>query len=115
MDSGFVEQIDYLEERVMALEQRNRELNIKLMRTLAQLSDAEDTLKRWRAELEIVASKGNHNLCHIWIPGLLRNTIGHTGGFPDLEGTTREEFDQGCKAFQDDIFGLSQASQKQVK
>ena len=61
------------------LKKRNGELNIELMRALARLSDAEDTIKRWRAELDIVASKSSHNLCHIWIPNLLNNTIGHTG------------------------------------
>lgn len=87
-----------------------RDLNIKLMRTMAKLSDAEDTLKRWRAELEIVASKGGHNLCHIWIPDLLKRTLGHTGNFPDPDKMTKEEFKIGCKFYQDDIFGPDKVS-----
>lgn len=102
MDTGDVEDID---DREMKLMNSERDLNVKLMRTMAKLSDAEDTLKRWRAELEIVASKGGHNLCHIWIPELLKRTIGYTGNFPDLEKLTKEEFKYGCKFYQDDIFG----------
>lgn len=102
MDNGDVEEID---DREMRLMESERDLNIKLMRTMAKLSDAEDMLKRWQAELEIVASKGGHNLCHIWIPDLLKRTLGHTGNFPDPDGMTKEEFKLGCKFYQDDIFG----------
>jgi len=102
MSVGRVEDIDDSEMRLMESE---RDLNIKLMRTMAKLSDAEDTLKRWRAELEIVASKGGHNLCHIWIPELLKRTLGHTGNFPDPEKLTKEQFKLSCKFYQDDIFG----------
>ncbi|MDO8495871.1 MAG: HAD-IIIA family hydrolase [bacterium] len=102
MDIGDVEEID---DREMRLMESEKDLNIKLMRTMAKLSDAEDTLKRWRAELEIVASKGGHNLCHIWIPELLKRTLGHMGNFPDPEKLTKEQFKLGCKFYQDDIFG----------
>ncbi len=75
--------IEDLKRQNEELQKRNKELNIKLMKTQAQLSDAEDILRHWRVELEIVASKSGHNLCHIWIPGLLKRILGHTGGFPD--------------------------------
>src|SRR3989338_1270422 len=100
-----------LESRVSTLETRNSELVADLMRKSAQLSDAEDTIKRWQAELEIVASKTGHNLCHIWIPDLLKKTLGHTGGFPDPENMTREEFEYGCKIYQDVIFSAIRAKQ----
>lgn len=102
MSVGRVEDIDDSEMRLMESE---GDLNIKLMRMMAKLSDAEDTLKRWRAELEIVASKADHNLCHIWIPELLKRTLGHTGNFPDTGKLTKEQFKHGCKFYQDDIFG----------
>lgn len=105
MSTGDIEETDDREMRLVESERRKDELNIKLMRTMAKLSDAEDTLKRWRAELEIVASKRNHNLCHIWIPNLLKRTLGHTGNFPDPDGITKEEFKLGCTFYQDDIFG----------
>ena len=98
-------------DRIKVLEDRSRELNIKLMETQSKLSDAEDMIKRWKAELEIVASKTNHNLCHIWIPALLKNTLGCTGGFPDPEGMTEEEFRQGCDAFRNCIFAAIKARQ----
>lgn len=104
MYTGDVEDIDDMAGRLMESERRKDELNIKLMRTMAQLSDAEDTLKRWRAELEIVASKRGHNLCHIWIPDLLKRTLGHTGNFPDPDGMTEEEFEQGCDDYRTCIF-----------
>lgn len=102
MSVGRVEDLD---DSAMRLMDSQQDLNIKLMRTMAKLSDAEDTLKRWRTELEVVASKGGHNLCHIWIPELLKRTLGHTGNFPDPEKLTKEEFKLGCKFYQDDIFG----------
>src|SRR3989338_8122320 len=103
MSVGRVEDIDDSEMRLMESE---KDLNIKLMRTMAKLSDAEDALKRWRAELEIVASKGGHNLCHIWITEILKRTLGHTGNFPDPKKLTKEQFKLSCKFYQDDIFGL---------
>lgn len=105
MDTGKVEQIDDLELRLMVLEQRNRELVVDLMRKSAKLSEAEETLKRWRTELEIVAEQKGHNLCWMWIPRLLKATLSHTGKYPDPETVTREEFELGCRAYQDDIFG----------
>jgi len=86
------------------LKEENSELNISLMRTKSELSDAEDTIKRWRAELEIVASKGGHNACHIWIPELLKHTIGHTGNFFDQEKLSPEQFAEGCVVFHGDRF-----------
>lgn len=132
MDSGLAELIDELELRIMALEEKNRdlervnqgleqknaelkarkdELNLKLMNTKALLSDAGDTVKRWRTELEIVASKEGHNLCHIWIPDLLKRTLGHTGNFPDPDGMTEEEFRQGCEEYRTCIFAAIRAKQ----
>lgn len=96
---------DDLLKKISELEKRKEELVVDLMRKSAQLSDAEDFIKRCRAELEIVASKGDHNLCHIWIPELLKKTLGHTGNFPDPGKMTKAEFKLGCKFYQDDIFG----------
>ena len=83
----------------------NRELNIDLMRAQAKLSDAEDKLRRWEVELEIVGSKTGHNGCHIWIPELLRNTLGNTGNFLDPDKMTPEQFAEGCVAYHGDRFG----------
>lgn len=94
-----------LERETLELRTKKDELNIQLMRTMAKLSDAEDTVKRWRTELEIVTSKSGHNLCHIWIPELLKRTLGYVGNFPDPEKMTKEEFKIGCRFYQDDIFG----------
>ncbi len=105
MDTGRVEQLDDLEMRLMALEQRNRELVIDLMRKSAEASESQEQLKRWRTELEIVAEQKGHNLCWMWIPRLLKATLGHTGKYPDPEKVTRAEFELGCRAYQDDIFG----------
>ena len=41
----------------------------------------------------------------MWIPRLLKATLGHTGKYPDPDNVTREEFALGCRAYQDDIFG----------
>ena len=101
-----------LEAKIKKLERRNRELNVTLMRVLAKWSDSDDTLRRWRTELEIVAGKGSHNLCHIWIPDLLKRTLGHTGNFPDPEGMTEDEFRQGCDAYRQDIFAAIRAKKK---
>ncbi|MBX4190329.1 hypothetical protein KW791_03495 [Candidatus Parcubacteria bacterium] len=89
---------------IEALKKRNAELNIALMKKSAQLSDAEDTLKHWRTELEIVASKTGHNLCWIWIPLLLKVTLGHTGNWPNPETVTEEEFKAGCDEFRQCVF-----------
>lgn len=102
-----------LKRRNKELEIRNKELNIKLMKAMAQLSDAKDTLRRWQAELEIVASKDGHNLCHIWIPDLLKRTLGHTGNFLDPDGMTEEEFKQGCDDYRSCIYTATRI--KQVK
>jgi len=93
-----------LKSNVVKLETESRVLNLELMRTDAELSDVADTLKRWRAELEIVASKKDHNGCHIWIPDLLKRTLGHTGSFLDPEKMTPEQFAQGCVAYHSDRF-----------
>ena len=96
--------LEELANRIQELERQNSELNIALMRTKADLSDAEDTIKRWRVELEIVASKGGHNACHIWIPELLKKTLGHTGQFIDPENLSPEQFAEGCVVFHGDRF-----------
>ena len=97
-------QVEALESRIKELERQNSELNISWMKTQAELSDAEDTVRRWRTELEIVASKGEHNGCHIWIPDLLKRTLGHTGKFLDPEKMTSEQFAEGCIVFHGDRF-----------
>ncbi len=83
---------------------RNKELVVDLMCKSAELSDASDIVKRWRTELEIVASKTGHNLCWIWIPLLLKQTLGHTGNWPDPEQVSEEEFKAGCDDFRDCVF-----------
>lgn len=94
-----------LQFEIERLWKRNEELVIDVMRQSARASEAEETLKRWRTELEIVAEQKGHNLCWIWIPSLLKATIGHTGKYPDPQKVTRAEFEFGCKVYQDDIFG----------
>ncbi|GEM_PF-7065120 len=91
---------------IEVLIKRNKELVVDVMRQSARASEAEETLKRWRTELEIVAEQKGHNLCWTWIPRLLKSTIGHTGKYPDPDNVTRAEFELGCRAYQDDIFGL---------
>ena len=97
--------IDDLKREIENFKSQNKELNIKLMRIQATLSDTEDTLKRWKAELEIVASKTEHNGCHIWIPELLKRTLGHTGKLLDPEKMTPEQFAEGCVVYLGDRFG----------
>lgn len=104
-----------LEQENVKFRKRNKQLVIKLMRQSAKLSEAEEKLKRWKTELEIVAEQKGHNLCQIWIPRLLKNTLGRTGKFPNLEGVTREEFALGCEAYQDDIFGSRKKGKKGKK
>lgn len=99
-----MEQLDDLEMRLMVLDQRNKELVIDLMRKSAEASEAQEQLKRWRTELEIVAEQKGHNLCWMWIPRLLKATLGHTGKYPDPEKVTRAEFELGCRTYQDDLF-----------
>jgi len=94
-----------LKKKILELEKRNRELVAEAVKKSTQLIDAEDRLRRWTVELESLASKKGHGLCHVWIPILLKNTIGHTGNFPDPDKITREEFELGCKIYQDEIFG----------
>ena len=105
MDIGTVEQIDDLEMRIMALEQRNRKLVEDLMRKSAEASAARETLKHWQTELEILVDQKGHNLCWVGVPRLLENTIGHTDKYPNTENVTREEFEIGCRAYQDYVFG----------
>lgn len=93
-----------LKDELAKVRTKGEELNIKLMRTMAKLSDAEDIIRRWRAELEIVASKDGHNLCHLWIPLLLKSTLGHSGNFPDPDNVSGEEFAHGCVHYHKDIF-----------
>ncbi len=96
--------VDQLELKLAEVNKTNEELNIALMRKSADLSDASDTVIRWRAELEIVATKTGHNLCWIWIPLLLKQTLGHTGNWPDPENVNEEQFKAGCDDFRDCVF-----------
>ena len=107
--------LEDLQEESRRIKATNRELNIDLMRTQAKLSDAEDKLRRWETELEIVASKTGHNGCHIWIPELLKKTLGHTGNFLDPEKMTPEQFAEGCVAYHCDRFGSCGVILKVVK
>lgn len=97
--------IQRLHEQIDTLTKLNHELVKDVMHQSAKASEAEETLKRWRTELEIVAEQKGHNLCWMWIPRLLKATLGHIGKYPDPEKVTREEFELGCRAYQDDIFG----------
>ena len=96
---------DDLLAKLRQLEEENSRLNIALMRKSAGFSDADETLRRWKTELEIVASKSGHNGCHIWIPELLKRTLGHTGNFLDPEKMTAEQFAEGCVVYHSDRFG----------
>lgn len=98
------EQEEYRDE-IQRPRRRNQELTIELMRKSTEASEAEETLKRWRTELEILANQKGHNLCWAGVPRLLKNTIGHMGKYPDPESVTRKEFELGCRAYQDDVFG----------
>lgn len=93
-----------MEFRVRELENRNRELNIALMRKSAEASEVSETLKRWRTELEILSDQKGHNLCWAGIPRLLKATIGHTGKYPDLENVSGEQFAHGCAFYHKDLF-----------
>ena len=100
----FYQEIFSLKLEILGLRQRNDDLNLELAKKSSLLGDAEDKLKRWQAELEIVASKKGHNLCHDLVPRLLKNTIGHTGNFPDPENISPEQFAKGCIAYHADLF-----------
>lgn len=52
MDLGDIERIDDLEMRLMALEQRNKELNIELMRKSAEASEAREEAIRLNTRAE---------------------------------------------------------------
>lgn len=95
-----------LREEISKLKVRLGQMAVDLMRKSAEASEAQETLKRWRTELEILADQKGHNLCWTGVPRLLKNTLGYTGKYPDLENINREEFEIGCRAYQDDIFGL---------
>jgi len=95
-----------LREEISEMKIRLGQMAVDLMRKSAEASEAQEKLKRWQTELEILADQKGHNLCWAGVPGLLKNTIGHTGKYPDPENVTREEFEIGCRAYQDDIFGL---------
>ena len=98
-------EIEKFQKEIERLQKRNEELVKEVMRQSARVSEAEEKLKRWRTELEIVAEQKGHNLCWMWIPRLLKATLGHTGKYPDPDNVTRAQFEIGCKAYQDDIFG----------
>ena len=87
------------------LRRRNHELNIQLMKKSAELSEAREKLRLWSMEIERVADQKGHNLCLIDLPRLFQQTIGDRGGYPDLEGISRQEFEMGCKAYQEQLFG----------
>lgn len=105
MELNLMRRIERLELELVEVKKRNEELVVEIMRKSAKLSEASETLKRWRTELEIIAEQKGHNLCWAWVPRLLKATIGHTGKYPDPEKVTREEFKLGCKVYQDDLFG----------
>jgi hypothetical protein len=99
------DEIRRLNEIVKNLEERNKQLNVELMRKSAEASEAKEILKRWRTELGILADQKGHNLCHIGIPKLLKATLGYHGTYPDPENITAEEFARGCVAYHRDLFG----------
>ncbi|MBI4158508.1 MAG: hypothetical protein HY505_02740 [Candidatus Yanofskybacteria bacterium] len=101
----FQHELQVLRQEISALKIRLGQLTVDLMRKSTEASEAQETLKRWRAELEILADQKGHNLCWVGVPRLLKNTIGHIGKYPDPENVTRDEFEFGCKVYQDDIFG----------
>jgi hypothetical protein len=87
------------------LRARHEEINIKRMLISAELSEARETLREWKIEIERVADQRGHNLCFIDLPRLFDRTIGYRGGYPDFAGVTRPEFEAGCRAYQDQLFG----------
>lgn len=94
-----------LREEISRLKVRLGQMAVDLMRKSAEASEAQETLKRWHTEIEILADQKGHNLCWVGVPRLLKNTVGHIGKYPDPETVTRVEFEIGCRAYQDDIFG----------
>jgi len=101
----FQHELHILRQEISGLKVRLGQMAVDLMRKSAEASEAQEKLKRWQTELEVLADQKGHNLCWAGVPRLLKNTIGHTGKYPDSENVTREEFEIGCRAYQDDIFG----------
>lgn len=94
-----------LQDKIKELEEKNKELNIALMRSQAKEAEAREELKRCKLEWEIVADQGlGHNSCHAAISRALKNTIGHTGKYPDPDNITAEQFAHGCVSWHSDIF-----------
>ena len=102
---GVDQRITELERDNQTLKRRVGELNVQLMRKSAEASEASETLRRWRLELELLADQKGHNLCWARIPRLLKATVGHTGEYPDPENVSPEEFAQGCVVYHGDLFG----------
>lgn len=103
--------VEELERRISELtfqlfeeREKNKILNIDLMRKSAEASEAQEELKRIKLEWELVADRKGHNLCHEAIGRALKLTIGHTGKYPDPENVTPEQFAQGCVQYHQDIF-----------
>ena len=88
-----------------SLRRRYEEVNLARMRASAEASEAREQLREWAIEIERVADQRGHNLCFIDLPRLFRRTVGDRGGYPDFDGVTRPEFEAGCKAYQDQLFG----------
>ena len=92
----------------VSLRRRYEEVNCARMKASAEASEARETLREWAIEIERVADQRGHNLCFIDLPRLFNRTIGYRGGYPDFAGVTRPEFEAGCRAYQDQLFGSSQ-------
>ena len=88
-----------------SLRKRLLEVNIARMQASAEASEAREQIREWAIEIERVADQKGHNLCFIDLPRLFRKTIGDRGGYPDFNGITRPEFEAGCRAYQDQLFG----------
>ena len=99
------DRIDELKNRIKVLEDSNKELNIVLMRKSAEASEAQETLKRWRTEIEVLRDQRGHNLCHMGIPRLLKVTLGDSAPYPDPENITAEQFAAGCIEYHKSLFG----------
>lgn len=98
-------QLEDLSSEIIRLRERNEALNADLVQKSADLSEAKEELTRWRTELQILADQTGHNLCWMAVAHALKNTIGYTGKYPNLENITPEEFAQGCVHYHRDIFG----------
>ena len=90
--------------RVFELKTKNDELNLALMRKSAEASEAREKNIRCETELRIFADQTGHNLCWASIARLLKNTVGHTGKYPDPDNVSGEQFAQGCVAYHGDLF-----------